>query len=139
MRRVWRRRFKLRAMIIGALKTMDIIFIRDLRIETLIGVHAWEREAMRTLLIDLELGTDIRPAARSDQLEQTLDYAKVAQRIKECAAQWDDQLIESLGERVAELVLREFGVGWLRLCVRKPGALADAGEVGILIERGKPF
>lgn len=118
---------------------MDIIFIRELRIQTIIGVYAWEREAPRTLLIDLDLGTDISPAAGSDQLDHTLDYAKVTQRITECAAQWNYQLVETLGERIAELVLREFGVCWLRLCLRKPGAIPNAREVGILIERGKPL
>ena len=118
---------------------MDIIFIRELSIQTIIGVYAWEREAPRTLLIDLDLGTDIRPAASNDQLELTFDYAKVAQRIKEDAAQSSYQLVETLAERIAELVLREFSVCWLRLCLRKPGVLPDAREVGILIERGKAF
>ena len=115
---------------------MDIIFIRDLRVETLIGVYPQERQSRRTLLLDLELGTNIRPAAATDHLDDTLNYQAVAQRIIEFAAASDCRLVETLGERIAELVLREFHTPWLRLTVRKPGAVPEAREVGIIIERG---
>ncbi|MFZ1643272.1 MAG: dihydroneopterin aldolase [Candidatus Contendobacter sp.] len=114
---------------------MDIIFIRDLRVETLIGVYPWERRIRQTLILDLELGTDIRLAAATDCLDDTLNYQAVAQRLVEFAAASDCQLVETLGERIAELVLREFGAPWLRLTLRKPGAVREAREVGILIER----
>lgn len=116
---------------------MDIIFIRDLRVETLIGVHPWERQQRRTLLLDLELGADIRPATATDRLDDTLDYQAVARRLVEFAAASDCQLVETLGERIADLVLREFAAPWLRLTVRKPGAVREAGEVGVTIERGR--
>lgn len=115
---------------------MDIIFIRELRVQTLIGVYPKERERRQTLLLDLELGADIRPAAASDRLDDTLDYAAVARRIEEFAAASAFQLVEALGERIAELLRREFGVPWLRLTLRKPGAVAAARDVGVLIERG---
>lgn len=115
---------------------MDIIFIHELRVQTLIGVYPQERKARQTLALDLELGTDIRPAATTDRLDDTLDYQVVAQRIEEFAAASDFQLVETLGERIAELLLREFGVPWLRLTLHKPGAVAGAREVGIIIERG---
>ncbi|MBL8251482.1 MAG: dihydroneopterin aldolase [Candidatus Competibacter sp.] len=115
---------------------MDIIFIRELRVRTLIGVYPKERESQQTLLFDLELGADIRPAAASDNLNDTLDYAAVARRIEEFAAASAFQLVETLAERVAELLRREFGVSWLRLTLRKPGAVASALDVGVLIERG---
>lgn len=116
---------------------MDIIFIRDLRVETLIGVHPRERQIHRTLILDLELGTDIRPAAATDCLDDTLNYQVVAQRIVEFTAASDCRLVETLGERIADLVLREFGAPWLRLTLRKPGAVSEAREVGIVIERGR--
>jgi dihydroneopterin aldolase len=116
---------------------MDIIFIRDLRVETLIGVYPQERQSRRTLLLDLELGADIRPATATDCLDDTLNYQAVAQRIIEFAATCDCQLVETLGERIADLVLREFGAPWLRLTLRKPGAVPEAREVGIIIERGR--
>ena len=115
---------------------MDIIFIRELHIETLIGVHPWERQAHRGLLLDLELGTDIRPAAASDRLTDTLDYQAMAQRIVALAATSDFQLLETLAERIAELLLREFAAPWLRLTLRKPGVPSDAREAGVVIERG---
>ncbi len=116
---------------------MDIIFIRELRIHTLIGVHPWERQARRSLLLDLELGTDIRPAAESDRLADTLDYQAMAQRIAAFAAASDFQLVETLAERIAELLLREFAPPWLRLTLRKPGAPPEAREAGIVIERDR--
>ena len=115
---------------------MDIIFIRELRMETLIGVHPWERQTRRSLLLDLDLGTDIRPAAESDRLADTLDYQAIAQRIVAFAAASDFQLVETLAERIADLLLREFAVPWLRLSLRKPGAPPEAREAGIVIERG---
>ena len=115
---------------------MDIIFIRELHIETLIGIHPWERQARRGLLLDLELGTDIRPAAASDRLADTLDYQAMAQRIVALAATSDFQLLETLAERIAELLLREFAAPWLRLTLRKPGVPSDAREAGVVIERG---
>ncbi len=115
---------------------MDIIFIHELRIETIIGVHPWERDLRRTLLIDLELGADIRPAAAPDQLEDTLDYQTVARRIHDFAAGSDFQLVETLAERIAELLLREFAIPWLRLTLHKPGAPSSAKAAGVIIERG---
>ncbi len=115
---------------------MDIIFIRDLCIETLIGVYPHERRSRRTLLLDLELGADIRPAAATDRLDDTLNYQAVAQRVSEFAAASRCQLVETLGEGIAELLQREFAVPWLRLTLRKPGAVSAAGEVGIIIVRG---
>ena len=116
---------------------MDIIFIHELRLETTIGVHPWERDIRQTLLLDLELGADIRPAAATDRLNDTLDYQAVAQRISEFAAASAFQLVETLGERIAELLLLEFGAPWLRLTLRKPGVPSGAREAGIIIERGR--
>lgn len=115
---------------------MDIIFIRELRVETTIGVHPWERQTRQTLILDLELGINIRPAAATDRLDDTLDYQFVARRIGEFAAASDFRLVETLGERIVELLRREFAVPWLRLILRKPGALPAAREVGVMIERG---
>ena len=114
---------------------MDIIFIHELLIETIIGVHPWERDLRRTLRLDLELGADIRPAAATDRLENTLDYQAVAQRVSDFAAASDFQLVETLAERIAELLLQEFAVSWLRLTLHKPGVPVGAKEAGVMIER----
>jgi dihydroneopterin aldolase len=115
---------------------MDIIFIHELLIETTIGVHPWERDLRRTLRLDLELGADIRPAAATDRLEDTLDYQAVAQRISDFAAASNFQLMETLAERLAELLFREFAVPWLRLTLHKPGVPSGAKAAGVIIERG---
>jgi dihydroneopterin aldolase len=115
---------------------MDIIFIRELRVQTLIGVYPSEREARQTLALDLELGADIRPAAATDRLDDTLDYRLVARRVEQFAAASAFRLVETFGDRIAELLLREFDIPWLRLTVRKFGAVPAAREVGIVIERG---
>jgi dihydroneopterin aldolase len=114
---------------------MDIIFIRELRVETTIGVHPWERESCRTLLIDLELAADIHPAAATDQLDHTVDYQAVARCISELAAASNCQLVETLAEQITEKLLHEFATPWLRLTLRKPGVPSGAQEAGVMIER----
>jgi len=116
---------------------MDIIFIHDLLLETIIGVHPWERDLPRTLRLNLELGADIYSAAATDRLEDTLDYQVVAQRISDFAAASDFQLVETLAERIADLLLQEFTVPWLRLTLHKPGAPSGAKEAGVVIERSR--
>lgn len=115
---------------------MDLIFIHDLRIQTCIGAYAWEREQLRDLLLDIEFGVHTQAAALSDQLHDTLDYQVVAERICEFAATHTCQLLETLGERIAGILQTEFAVTWLRLTLRKPGAVANTREVGLIIERG---
>lgn len=117
---------------------MDIIFIRELRIETVIGVYDWERRIRQPVILDLEMGTDIRKAAGSDSIDDTLNYKAVAKRITAFVEASQYQLVESLAEHVAQLVLSEFPVPWLRLRVNKIGAVRGAKDVGVLIERGTP-
>jgi 7,8-dihydroneopterin aldolase/epimerase/oxygenase len=116
---------------------MDIIYLRDLRIDTVIGVYRWEREMKQTLVIDLELGTDIRPAAKSDAIGETLNYKDVAKRVTAFVEQSRYQLVEALAEAVAKLVLDEFRVPWLRLSVNKQGAVRGMRDVGVVIVRNR--
>ena len=115
---------------------MDIIFIRDLRIETVIGIYDWERQIKQTVSIDLEIGADIRKAAATDSIGDTLNYKVVAKRLIEFVGESRFFLVETLGERIAELILNEFQLPWLRLTLSKPGAVRGSREVGIIIERG---
>jgi len=117
--------------------SVDIIFIRELRIETVIGIYDWERQIKQAVRIDLEMGTDIRKAAASDGIEDTLNYKAVAKRLLQCVGDSQFFLVETLGERIAELVMTEFEVPWLRLTLSKPGAVRGSREVGIIIERGE--
>ncbi len=114
---------------------MDIIFIRGLRIATVIGINDWEQHIKQTVSIDLELGTDISKAAATDQIDNTLNYKAVAKRVVAFVSESHFQLVETLAERVAELLLEEFPIVWLRLTLNKPGALRDARDVGVIIER----
>ena len=116
---------------------MDIVYIRDLRIETVIGIFDWEREVRQTVSLDLEMAADIRPAAESDHIRDALDYKAISKRLIQFVQASDYQLIESLAEAVAAIVMTEFGVPWLRLRISKPGALRGAQDVGLIIERGQ--
>jgi len=115
---------------------MDIIFISDLRIETIIGIYDWERKVKQTVSLDLEMATDIRAAAATDSIEDTLNYKAVAKRLIAFVGDSEYQLVETLAEKIAEIVVDEFNVSWLRLKLHKPGALRGSRDVGILIERG---
>ena len=116
---------------------MDIIFLTDLRIETVIGVFDWEREIKQTVVFDLQMGADIRKAAASEQLEDTLDYKSVAKRIIDFVEKSEFQLVETLAEKVAEIILNEFNVPWVRVQLNKQGAVRGARDVGVIIERGE--
>lgn len=115
---------------------MDIIYINDLKIETIIGVFDWERQIKQAVIFDLEMATDIRKAAETDKLEDTLNYKAVAKRLIDFVSHSEFQLVETLSERVAEILLTEFAVPWVRLRVNKRGAVRNAKDVGVLIERG---
>ena len=116
---------------------MDIVFIRDLRIETVIGVYDWERKIRQTVSLDLEMGTDIRPAAISDHIQDALDYKSVAKRLIQFVGDSEFQLVETLAQRCADIIMNEFQVPWLRLRLAKPGAVTGSQDVGVLIERSR--
>ncbi len=115
---------------------MDIVYIRDLKIETVIGIYDWERRIRQTVSLDLEMGTDIRAAAASDSIDDALNYKAVAKRLIAYVEASEFQLVETLAERVADIVRGEFNVPWLRLRLSKPGAVRGSQDVGIIIERG---
>ena len=116
---------------------MDIVFIRELRAETVIGVYEWERSIRQSVVLDIEMATDNRRAAATDGIEDALDYAAVSQRVLAFIEGSEFQLIETMAEQVAGLIRDEFGVPWLRLRLCKPGAVQAARDVGVLIERGE--
>ncbi len=116
---------------------MDIIYLRELRVETVIGIYEWERRIRQPVIIDLEMAADIRGAAATDNIEDTLNYKAVAKRLVAFVENSEFQLVETLAERLAEIVVSEFGVPWLRLEVNKKGAVRGARDVGVIIERGQ--
>jgi len=113
----------------------DIVFIRELQIKTIIGIYDWERKIQQTVSIDIEMATDIAQAAESDDIKDTLNYKAVGKRIIQFVEDSEYQLVETMAEKVAQIVLTEFDVDWLRLRVSKPGALRGAKDVGLVIER----
>jgi dihydroneopterin aldolase len=115
---------------------MDIVFINELRIETIIGIYDWERKVKQTISLDLEMGADIEKSAATDAIDDTLNYKAVAKRLIAFVEDSNYQLVETLAEKIAAIVLSEFRVPWLRLTVRKPGAVRGSRDVGVIIERG---
>lgn len=116
---------------------MDIVYISDLRIETVIGIYDWEREIKQIVSIDLEMAADNRKPAASESIDDALNYKAVAKRLIAFVEASEFQLVETLAERMAEIVLDEFDVSWLRLKLGKPGAVTGSKEVGVIIERGE--
>ena len=100
---------------------MDIVFLRQLEIETVIGIYDWEREIRQTVVLDLEMSTDVRRAAASERIQDALDYKAVAKRLQQFVSESEFQLVETLAERCAEIVRDEFSVEWVRLTLNKRG------------------
>ena len=117
---------------------MDTIFIRELRVETVVGVYDWERRIRQLVSFDLDMGADIRRAAGSDRIEDTLDYKTVAKRVAQYVSEQQFQLVETLAEKVAALILEEFTVKWVKVTLHKPGAVSGSKSVGVMVERGSP-
>lgn len=115
---------------------MDIVFIRDLRVDTIVGVYEWERQIKQTLVFDVDMGTDIRRAADTDDLQFTVNYHAVSLRISSYVEANHALLVETLAENVAALIRTEFNVPWVRLQLTKPNAVLGARAVGIIVERG---
>lgn len=116
---------------------MDIVCLRGLRIETQIGIYDWEKAIKQPVILDLEMSADVARAAKSDRIEDALDYKAVSKRLKQFVSESGFELVETLAERCAEIIREEFGVGWVRLTLNKIGAVSDAVDVGVVIERGE--
>ena len=115
---------------------MDIVYIRNLRIDTIIGIFDWEREVRQTVSLDLEMGADISRAASTENIQFALDYKAVSDRLLDFIGNSEFLLVETMSEQVATIIMTEFQVPWLRLRIGKPGAISQADDVGVLIERG---
>jgi dihydroneopterin aldolase len=115
---------------------MDIVFIEDLRIDTVIGIYDWERRVRQTLSFDIEMAFDNTVPAASDDIAHTLNYKDVSKRLTAYVSESSFGLVETLAERCAAIIREEFGVAWVRLKLSKPGAVRGAKAVGVCIERG---
>ena len=116
---------------------MDKIILTDLRIDAVIGIWDWEKRNPQTISIDLEMQADTKKASQSDSIEDVLDYKAVSKRVKQFIQASQFNLIETLAENVAKIILEEFDVQWLKLRISKPFAIRDSRNVGVSIERTK--
>lgn len=116
---------------------MDRVFIKQLQVDTVIGVYDWEKTIRQRLVLDLELATDISQAAATDNIRYAVDYAVVTEKVRHLISTEPIQLIETVAERVAQLLLREFATSEVQVTVMKPDAIAKADAVGISITRRK--
>jgi 7,8-dihydroneopterin aldolase/epimerase/oxygenase len=116
---------------------VDKIFIHALKTETIVGIFDWERQVKQTVIIDLEFSADIRKAALSDSIDDTLNYKRVAKRVLAFVESSGFHLVETLGEHLAMLVLEDFGVAWVRISLSKPGAIRNSRDVGVVLERNR--
>lgn len=115
---------------------MDKVFINELKVDAVIGVYDWEKQVRQPLVFDLEMAWDIRVAAQTDDLMHALDYGAVTEYIERFVREQHFQLLESLLERLADELLKEFGMPWLSIRVEKPAVVPQARAVGLFIERG---
>lgn len=115
----------------------DTVLIEGLAVDAVIGVYEWEREICQQLLVDLELAWDNRAPAQQDDITRALDYGTVCACVNTFFADFQPRLLETAAESLAEQLRARFGVAWLRLVIRKPGAVPQARSVGVSIERGR--
>ena len=113
----------------------DIVFINQLKLDTIIGIHDWERKTQQPIVLDIEIGCSIRSAANSDQIKDCIDYFSVCERMKALANSHQYQLVEALIEEISRIILQEFGAQWVRVKLSKPNAVSEASGVGVIIER----
>jgi dihydroneopterin aldolase len=116
---------------------MDTVFLRDLKIDTVIGIYGWERRVRQTLIFDLEMSADVAKAAKTDKIEDALNYKAIAKRLQQYVGESEFELIETLAEECARIIREEFNVAWVKLTLNKKGAVRGATDVGVIIERGE--
>jgi dihydroneopterin aldolase len=117
---------------------MDAIVIRDLRVDVRIGIHRREQHVLQTVSVDLEIGVPGSAVFASDKVADTIDYEQVALRIRALASSGHFRLVETFADRIAALLIADFGAPWVKVSAAKLGILANAKYVGVTIERRRP-
>ena len=115
---------------------MDIVYLHGLKVDCIIGVWDWERRTKQKVIIDLDMAADVHRAAQTDKLDDTLDYKAVAKALIAYVGDSSFQLVETLAENIAAIILDEFNIPWVRIRINKKGAVRGAKDVGVIIERG---
>src|SRR5580765_556608 len=116
---------------------MDKIFIHALKTEAIIGIFDWERQVKQTVVIDIEISADVAKAALSDSIHDTLNYKRIAKRVLAFVEESKFHLVETLAERIAMLLLEDFGIDWVSISLSKPGAIRSSRDVGVMLERDR--
>ena len=116
---------------------MDIIFISELKIETLIGIYEWEKKVAQTIQLDIEVGLRGEHATQSGKIGDTIDYSRVVGRIEQLFKEQHFLLLEKAGEAIAGVIVREFKAPWVKVSIAKLAPLRNVRKLGIVIERGK--
>ncbi|MCJ8275091.1 MAG: dihydroneopterin aldolase [Psychrosphaera sp.] len=116
---------------------MDTVFIRQLAVSTTIGVYDWEKTIKQQLLIDIDMVSDIKDAAASDNISDTVDYAVVSNTITDYVQGNQFELIETVAQNIADIILNDFPVTQVTITLQKPGAVKNAQSVGVKIMRQK--
>ncbi|MCC6915966.1 dihydroneopterin aldolase [Nitrosomonas sp.] len=116
---------------------MDIIFLKEFRIKTLIGIYPWERKIPQTIELNIEIALPSQQAGKSDRIEDALDYAQVVYRISTMLNQQHFSLLEMLTEKIARLILDEFNSPWVKVSAAKLGVIPGVKQLGICIERSR--
>jgi dihydroneopterin aldolase len=115
---------------------MDIIFLQEVKVNTVLGVPDWERMQPQTVLLDIELAMPHSRSCQSDAITDTIDYGMIVARIRQLLSEKSFRLVEALAETVAQMIIHEFGTPWVKVRVAKPGVLPGVRQLGVIIERG---
>ena len=116
---------------------MDTVYVHGLAVDTVIGIFDWEREIRQKVVLDVEMAVDISPSAATEDIDRTVSYKDVSDRLTQFIEQSEFLLVETMAEEIAGLILAEFAVPFVRIKLGKPDAIANAGDVGVMIERGQ--
>ena len=116
---------------------VDKVFINQLQLQTIIGIHDWEREQAQTIILDIEIACNTKSAVKSDSIDDCINYFAVCERLKLLADKHCYQLVESFAEEVSRIILEEFSAPAVIIKLSKPQAVKEADGVGIIIERQK--
>ena len=116
---------------------MDIVFVQGLKIDTVIGIYDWERKIRQEIVLDIEMSSNNSAAASSDHIDQALNYKNVCKRVSNFVRESEFQLVETLAEEICQIILKEFGVHWVKLKLNKGEAITGAEGVGVIIERSR--
>ena len=115
---------------------MDIIYLSGLKVDAVIGAWEWERRIRHELILDIEIGSDLSRAARSDDLLHTIDYKAVSDHVSEFTKESRFKLLEALAEAIAQEIMGNFPVEWIRVKATKQGVVPRVRSVGVEVVRG---